>query len=92
MLEIRHRLGANLPGHTGADWAPAAIADQLAYDIALIELCRRLGIEVNLAGFRQPKHERSRLEQALAARGMRLDEFDATTQSSSPPLRLYGQR
>ncbi len=92
LLEIRRRLGATVAGYAGGDWAPAAIADQLAYDIALIELSRRLGIEVNLRGFGQPQHERTRLEQALVARGMRLDEFDAAMPSSEQPRRLYGQR
>ena len=92
LLEIRHRLGANPQGYSGEDWAPAAIADQLAYDVALIELSRRLGIAVNLAGFGQPKLERTRLEQALTARGVHLDDFDAATANSDQPLRRYGQR
>jgi hypothetical protein len=92
VLELRHRSGANLSGYTGADWAPAAIADQLAYDAALIELSRRLGIEVSVARFGQPQHERTRLEQALVARGIRLDEFDVPSQSGEQSQRLYGQR
>jgi len=92
LLEIRRRLGAILPGYTGPDWTTAAIADQLAYDVALIELARRLGIGVSLTGFGQPKHERTRLEQALVARGVRLDEFDAATESGEHPHRVYGQR
>ena len=92
LLELRHRLGANLSGYTGADWAPAAVADQLAYDVALIEFCRRLGIEVILTRFGQPQHERTRLEQALVTRGIRLDEFDARTESGEPSHRVYGQR
>jgi hypothetical protein len=92
LLELRHRLGANLSGRTESDWAPAAVADQLAYDVALIEFSRRLGIEVNLTGFGQPQHERTRLEQALVTRGLRLDEFDAPSQSGQRSLRLYGQR
>ena len=69
LLEIRRRLGTSPSSYTGADWAPDAIADELAYDVALIELCRRLGIEVDVTRFGQPKHERTRLEQALEARG-----------------------
>ena len=75
-----------MPVYAGSDWAPAAIADHLAYDAALIELSRHLGIEVDLTRFGQPQHERARLEQALVARGIRLDEFDAPTsvRASSP--------
>jgi hypothetical protein len=92
VLQLRHRLGANRSGYTGVDWAPAAVADQLAYDVALIELCRRLGVEVNLSRFGQPQHERARLEQALVARGIRLGEFDAPTESGQQSQRAYGQR
>jgi hypothetical protein len=92
LLDIRRRLGANLSGYTGADWAPDAIADQLAYDVALIELSRLLGIEVSLAGFGQPKHERARLEKTLATRGVRLHEFDTAMPSGEHPGRRYGQR
>jgi len=90
LVECRNRLGADLSSYT--DWAPAAVADQLAYDIALIELSRRLSIDVDLARFRQPQHERRRLEQALAAHGVQLEEFDAPTVISEQSQRTWGQR
>lgn len=92
LLELRRRLGGYLPGDREVDWAPAAIAEQLAYDVALIELSRYLGIEASVTGFDQPKHERTRLERALAARGLRLDELDAPSPTSERSPRLYGQR
>jgi hypothetical protein len=92
LLERRSRLGANLSLYSETDWAPDAIADQLAYDVALIGLSRRLGIEVDLTKFGQPKHERARLEQALVSRGIRLDGLNESITSSVQPLRAWGQR
>ena len=92
LLEYRNRLGTNVSLYTGSDWAPAAIADQLAYDVSLVEFSRRLGIEANLTRFGQPQNERARLEQALISRGIRLEEFDAPSESSEQPRRAWGQR
>jgi len=47
-----------------------AIADQVAYDVALVNLCTRLGIACDLESFAVPARERVRLETALAARGL----------------------
>src|ERR1700687_2368192 len=76
LVELRYRWGATLRATTAAEWAPAAIADQLAYDVALIELSQRLAIDVSPMGFGQPQRERTRLEQALVASGIRLDELE----------------
>jgi hypothetical protein len=72
----RRRSAGNCSSYSGPDRAPAAIADQLAYDVALIELSLRLGLEVDLTKFDQPRQERRRLEQALISRGVDLDEFE----------------
>ena len=48
LVKARDRLSANRSSYTEPDWASAAVADQLAYDVALIELARLLGIEVKV--------------------------------------------
>ncbi|MGD0379101.1 MAG: hypothetical protein ABSC30_03870 [Acidimicrobiales bacterium] len=92
LLERRNRLGAKLSSYTGSDWAPDAIADQLAYDVALIEFSRRLGIDVDLTKFGQPQHERARLEQALVSRGIHLDVLEESAEFSDRPQHAWGQR
>ena len=92
LLERRNRLGTNLSSYAVSDWAPDAIADQLAYDVALIEFSQLLGIDVDLTKFGQPQRERTRLEQALVSRGIHLDGLDKSAESNDPPLRLWGQR
>lgn len=57
--------------------AASALGEELDYDIALLRLARLLGIQVDVRGFNQPHLERSRLEQAIEAHGIRLDEPDA---------------
>ena len=49
---------------------PAAVADQVAYDIALIALCRHAGVGFDVEEFNQPDEARGRLEEALAERGL----------------------
>jgi hypothetical protein len=92
LLECRNRLGANLSFYTGTDWAPAAVADQLAYDVSLVEFSRHLGIEVDPTKFGQPEHERARLERALVSRGICLEEFDTSGESREELRRAWGQR
>jgi hypothetical protein len=71
LAELLQRRGnmAALP-NPGPGRVPAAVADQLHYDIALVELCRRLGIECDVRTFDQPDSERRRLERALEAKGV----------------------
>lgn len=68
LLECRGRLGADISLDTQPGWATAAVADQLAYDIALIRLARRLEADIDLNGFGQGLDERTRLERALETR------------------------
>jgi hypothetical protein len=91
LLECRTRLRTNRSSYAGPDWAPDAIADQLAYDVALVELSRRLGIEVDLTRFGQPRQERGRLEQALISRGVHLGDFKEA-QVSEEPHHAWGKR
>jgi len=87
VLACRSRLEADPPPRRGSDWAAAALADQLAYDIALIGLAGCLEIEFDLDGFDQRQLERNRLERELEARGLGLEqlvELDELTERSEP--------
>jgi hypothetical protein len=48
-----------------------SFTDQLAYDIALVHLADRLGVEWALHQFDQPARGRRALERALSERGVR---------------------
>ncbi len=88
LVACRRRLDVDASPHTSMNWAPDAIADQLAYDIALIELARHLGIDVDLGGFDHSHAERTRLEHVLESKGLRLelpddsDEMEIRTESN----------
>jgi hypothetical protein len=88
LLECRRGLGIGVAAGDESDWTAIAIADQLAYDISLINLARRCGIEASPSRFEPPQRERVRLEQVLGTRGINLDEVfglpvtDARSQSS----------
>ena len=51
-------------------WALQAVADQLAYDAALVRLARRRGIVVKIESFDIPDQGRMHLEQILVAKGV----------------------
>ncbi len=53
----------------GPDRVTARVADEVAYDVALMTLCRRLGIDHGPERFDRPDVERRTLEDALARRG-----------------------
>jgi hypothetical protein len=76
LRRCRRHLDANPGGPSGDDWAPLAVADQLAYDVALIELTRSLGVDYDLQAFEHPQKARARLEQDLEARGIPIDPAD----------------
>jgi len=71
LVRLRHAMdkhaGRNDPG-----WALQAVADQLAYDAALVRLARKRGVPVELGCFDVPERGRAQLEQALADRGVNL--------------------
>ena len=69
VLALRARLGAGpgpAPGTASELPAPERLADQLAYDVALIRACDRLGIPQDLTGGGPVAPERERVERALA--------------------------
>ena len=45
------------------------IATEITYDCALIMLCKRYDIEVDVLNFRFPREERASIERQLAAQG-----------------------
>jgi hypothetical protein len=81
----RSRMQCNERSRSRTGWAPAAVSDQLAYDIALVMLAVEHGIEIDVDGFERPQLGRRRLEQALAVQGILLDE--AEEQPTSPGWR-----
>jgi hypothetical protein len=60
------------PGVHNGPTAYVTVASQIAYDRALIALCRAYGAKVSVADFTNPGTERSRLEQKLRAAGLDL--------------------
>lgn len=71
VVRLRHamerRAGRNDPG-----WALQAVADQLAYDAALVRLARKRGIDAAAEAFDIPEQGRAGLEAALISRGVNL--------------------
>ncbi len=76
VLRRRRQMRASQPAPAGSGWAAGAVADQVAYDAALIRLARMLGIGCDVGRFATPEHERSTLEARLAERGFRLDALE----------------
>jgi hypothetical protein len=73
LLDRRNRLAPTRPKERHADWAASALANQVAYDVALIELARSVGIACDPGTFDQPELRRHELNRELAARGVHLD-------------------
>jgi hypothetical protein len=72
LLRCRSQLEASTYASRGSDGVATAVADQLAYDVALIEFARGLGIDPDPRRFDPPQLERHRLEEALVLRGIAL--------------------
>jgi hypothetical protein len=67
----------------GSNWASAVVADELAYDIALIELARLVGVECEVGEFDQPRDGRAHLEERLEFQGMFLGKLGDEIQPGS---------
>jgi len=74
LLQCRDRLSGE--GHDGSSGIANDLFTELDYDVALIGLCRLLGIGTEIRAFEHQRRERSRLEQALVDRGIRLTEME----------------
>jgi hypothetical protein len=71
LFRCRSQLVASTSSNRESDRVATAVADQLAYDVALIEFAQSLGI-VPDPRFDPPQLERRRLEEALVLRGIPL--------------------
>jgi hypothetical protein len=67
----------------GMDWSSAALANQVAYDLALIDLAGCVGLDSDPSSFDQPEHRRMELEREVTSRGIRLDELDQRASSTT---------
>lgn len=63
---------------TDPGWALQAVADQLAYDAALVRMARRHGVPTDTGEFMVPYRGRARLERALIDQGVNLPVRKAT--------------
>jgi len=68
----REELEHGVPEHS-IDTVPAALALQIGYDVALLELAEVVGIESAPSRFEQPERERDRLRHALNDMGIDLE-------------------
>ena len=71
LLRLRHVMEKHA-ARNDAGWALQSVADQLAYDAALVRLARKRGVDTDLASFDVPERGRARLEQALIDKGVNL--------------------
>jgi hypothetical protein len=69
----RSELRAGLPPGPDPDAVPVVLALEIGYDVALIELAEKLGVQTDASRFERPEHERERLEKEFAALGVDLD-------------------
>jgi hypothetical protein len=67
------RLASNEKDDRTAEWSFSALANQVAYDLALIELARRVGIDCAIKTFQQPENRRTELMQELNSHGVVFD-------------------
>ncbi|HEY3941426.1 MAG TPA: hypothetical protein VGL60_02980 [Acidimicrobiales bacterium] len=82
LLHASQRLGSLDESRARVGWAPVAVADQVAYDVALIRLSREVGIECDPAAFDPPEQERARLRRVLASCGVQLSELEDSDAST----------
>jgi hypothetical protein len=78
LVDCRTRLGQTRTTERPTDWAASALANQVAYDVALIELARSVGIACGPDTFDQPELRRSELRRELAIRGVDVDRAAST--------------
>ena len=71
VVRLRHTLERHA-ARTDPGWALQAVADQLAYDAALIRLARKRGIPIGPEDFDNPERGRIALEDVLISKGVNL--------------------
>jgi len=82
LIRLRHTMEKHA-GHNSRGWALQAVADQLAYDVALVRLGRRRGVPVDIDGFDVPERGRARLEQAMLDKGVNLPAHSGTAEGNA---------
>jgi len=82
VLRLRHAMERHAT-RTDPGWALQAVADQLAYDAALIRLARRRGIATDPADFELPERGRAALEDALISKGVNLPRRTPSRETSA---------
>lgn len=89
LVRCRARLETTLENGTVSNRESKSVAqalgDQLAYDVVLLELARRLGVAPELTGFEPPQVTRSRLEEALVSHGIALSGPDGEAPRGRSP-------
>jgi len=80
-LECRLHLESSASSERSADWGSAALANQVGFDLALIDLADTVGLECDPSSFDQPQRGRIALERELISRGIPLDERSHHTNS-----------
>ncbi len=73
LLRARTELSKADQEDVDAETVPVILALEIGYDIALLEVAQRNGIESDPSRFEQPQQERERLEDALRKRGICLE-------------------
>jgi hypothetical protein len=71
VIRLRHLIDRH-SARTDPRWALQAVADQLAYDAALVRLARTQGIVAGPDTFANPERGRASLEDSLIAQGFEL--------------------
>jgi len=82
LLRSRRGLYATGASTSGSHWAPDAVANELSYDVALIQLARLLGIECDLKDFDSPGHGRALIESYLVTLGIQVDDHNLQIQAA----------
>lgn len=72
VIRCRDELDDGVPPGMDPDTVPVALALEIGYDVALMELARVLGVNTDPRRFDQPQRERDRLEQAFNDLGIDL--------------------
>lgn len=82
LLQCRSQLMAGHSALTKPSDSFTDVAGQLAYDSALVEFARHLGIESAPEAFDPPQVERTRLERAVGSHNVDLTRLDEEIRSS----------
>ena len=82
LIDCQRQLGSIASRERSADWSATALANQVAYDLALIDLARSVGLSCEPRSFDQPQQRRIELQRELLSLGIRLGELDHQASST----------